>query len=500
VANTLNTFCATTVQCARCHNHKFDPIKQEDYYRLQAVFSALDRSDKTFDSDPDVAVNRSRLEDERVRLEAARKQLEGKRSEQEDVRIGLLEKRIAELKEGTSAVERPEFGYHSKIEAQQDVVKWVQIDLGTVQALKRIRYTGCHDTFNGIGAGFGFPVRYKVELSNDPDFKTGVTLLEDHQSADVKNPGCRPNEIDGKGNTARYIRITATKLAPRKNDYIFALAEVEVFDAKGRNIGLGAKVTALDSIEVAPRWGRKNLVDGYYYETKTEPEPSRIAELEKERDELRRKDAKDPKAVSLEIANTDMELSKVQAALRKLPEPRKAYVGMVHRGTGSFAGTGANGGKPRPIFVLKRGDVQQPQKEVGPGTVSFFPELPGQFDVGAGQPEGLRRAALAGWLSDKRNPLTWRTIVNRVWQYHFGRGICESSSDFGRMGRLPTHPELLDWLAVEFRDGSQSLKDLHRLIVTSATYRQASIGDAENAKVDANNTCLLYTSPSPRDV
>ena len=77
--------------------------------------------------------------------------------------------------------------------------------------------------------------------------------------------------------------------------------------------------------------------------------------------------------------------------------------------------------------------------------------------------------------SQKRiNPLTWRSIVNRVWQYHFGTGIVATPNDFGEMGARPTHPRLLDWLAAEFRDNGQSIKQLHRLILTSATYRQSS--------------------------
>ncbi len=94
--------------------------------------------------------------------------------------------------------------------------------------------------------------------------------------------------------------------------------------------------------------------------------------------------------------------------------------------------------------------------------------------VPANSTDGKRRAALARWLTDPGNPLPWRSIANRVWQYHFGRGIVDTPNDFGRMGALPTHPELLDWLAVELRDGGQSLKELHRLIVTSHTYRQTS--------------------------
>jgi hypothetical protein len=97
---------------------------------------------------------------------------------------------------------------------------------------------------------------------------------------------------------------------------------------------------------------------------------------------------------------------------------------------------------------------------------------------------------LAKWLTDPRNPLPWRSIVNRVWHYHFGKGIVETPNDFGHNGQLPTHPELLDWLAVWFRDHGQSLKALHRLMVTSATYRQASAGNQAYEKLDAGNRYL----------
>jgi hypothetical protein len=86
--------------------------------------------------------------------------------------------------------------------------------------------------------------------------------------------------------------------------------------------------------------------------------------------------------------------------------------------------------------------------------------------------------------------LTWRSIVNRVWHHHFGRGIVDTPSDFGRNGSRPTHPELLDWLAVSFRDNCGSLKQLHRLLVTSAVYRQSSRHDEEAAKVDSDNRFL----------
>ncbi|NIP93757.1 MAG: DUF1553 domain-containing protein, partial [Akkermansiaceae bacterium] len=107
--------------------------------------------------------------------------------------------------------------------------------------------------------------------------------------------------------------------------------------------------------------------------------------------------------------------------------------------------------------------------------------------------ESTRRAALAEWLAAPENPLTWRSIVNRVWHYHFGRGLCDTPNDFGRMGGTPSHPELLDWLAHWFRDDAGgSLKALHRLILTSQTYRQSSRdpGDRRTTTVDADNRLL----------
>src|SRR5204863_9587201 len=145
---------------------------------------------------------------------------------------------------------------------------------------------------------------------------------------------------------------------------------------------------------------------------------------------------------------------------------------------------------PRPVYLLARGDVKRPEEIVPPGTLGCVPDLEPRFELRDPADEGNRRTALAKWITDPKNMLTRRSIVNRVWQYHFGRGIVETPNDFGTMGRLPTHPELLDWLAVEFRDGGQSLKRLHRLLVTSATYRQASVGNAASEKLDTSNAYL----------
>jgi hypothetical protein len=173
-------------------------------------------------------------------------------------------------------------------------------------------------------------------------------------------------------------------------------------------------------------------------------------------------------------------------------DPTRAETGMVYAAATHFAPAGAftpTGGKPRSIYLLRRGSEKNPVRQVGPGTVACLKDLPSRFPLD-GKPEGERRAALARWLTDSRNPLTWRSIVNRVWLYHFGQGLVETPNDFGRMGGKPSHPELLDWLAVEFRDGGRSIKQLHHLIVNSATYRQASADNAVYARMDGGNRLL----------
>ena len=134
---------------------------------------------------------------------------------------------------------------------------------------------------------------------------------------------------------------------------------------------------------------------------------------------------------------------------------------------------------PIPTFVLNRGVYSAPGEEVRPHGLDAV--LPWDDSLPP------NRAGLARWLFDPRNPLTARVFVNRVWQMHFGRGIVETAEDFGSQGSIPTHPELLDWLAVRFVESGWDVKALHRLIVTSATYKQSSELNDELLTRDARN-------------
>jgi hypothetical protein len=142
-----------------------------------------------------------------------------------------------------------------------------------------------------------------------------------------------------------------------------------------------------------------------------------------------------------------------------------------------------------PTFVLHRGDWQRKKAQVEPGYLSIIDSKPAMIPSVSSKTTG-RRTALANWLTDKRNPLTGRVMVNRLWQHHFGKGIVGTPGDFGAMGEKPSHPELLDWLACEFVENGWSLKVMHRLMVTSAAYRQGTQWRKETAKVDPDNRLL----------
>jgi hypothetical protein len=133
------------------------------------------------------------------------------------------------------------------------------------------------------------------------------------------------------------------------------------------------------------------------------------------------------------------------------------------------------GDKPPPTFRLAGGSLKHPAEQVEPGFPAFLGAATAEVAPPSTNPNTTgRRSALANWLTRKDNPMTARVLVNRLWQYHFGQGIVATPNDFGVAGEPPTHPELLDWMAVEFMESGWSLKAMHRLMVTSATYRQAA--------------------------
>jgi hypothetical protein len=222
---------------------------------------------------------------------------------------------------------------------------------------------------------------------------------------------------------------------------------------------------------------------------KTPQDAALKAELEVRRDKDRKRKTQLVEAIVgsetyARIDRIQAEMKTLDAKLAALPKPR-----MVYSGAAFFprAGTFRPSLQPRPVSVLARGSVQSPLKPAIAGALTAVP-VPFVLEADS---EANRRASLANWIAHPDNMLTWRSIVNRVWHYHFGAGLVDTPSDFGRMGSKPSHPELLDWLAVWFRDEAHgSMKELHRLILRSQVYQQQSARRADGEKLDAENRLL----------
>ena len=507
VTTTMSTFTSLTVHCARCHDHKFDPITQPDYYGLQAVFAGVERAERNYDPDPARAARRAELTAREGRLEAQRAELVVRVESLTGPRVAELDRELEAARTLRQAMARNApgvhtLGYHSAIEPSPQRTKWVQVDLGSPRAIEAVHLVGAHVVYGPHdGPGFGFVPRFRVQVSNDPEFADGVLPVADWTGMDFPHPGDAPRAFPVESPlVGRYVRVTATRLWERTEDFIFALGEVAVV-SEGTNVALGKPVRALDTIEAEGSWGLAYLVDGVFGQ-------SSFAELEALRTAGASEASSDPfhgfarlrtlehdverldgelEAARLKLADestrralstTGESLARVHAELAELEAPRRVYAATP-------VATG-----PRPIHLLRRGSESDPDVEVAPHAVAAVPGPDPTFDLTDPADEGARRLALARWITHRDNPLTWRSIANRVWHHHFGRGLVATPNDFGRMGERPTHPKLLDWLALGIRGDGQSIKDLHRLIVTSATYRQVSAGRPEGERVDAENRFL----------
>jgi mono/diheme cytochrome c family protein len=485
VANACSSFLSLTVHCARCHDHKFDPIPQRDYYQLQAVFAGVERDDVEW-PDPDRERARESIENEiashEVELSEVAREISYHRTPELDAlsrRLRMAEASLASLPTLIAGDSSTTNGYHSSIEAADDRPKWVQIDLGGPRPIDWVLVFPARPTDFADTPGFGFPEEWTVSISDDPTFASATLIGEGRGT----RPGDEPVAVAGMGKTARYVRVSAEMLWPRAGDFVFALSEVAVI-SQARNIAAGRAVSAADSIE-AGRWGAAHLVDGQTSRARLQESDSplwrdhaeRLAERAGMRMELKAlRETSLPAELVRRRELATGRLSEARNRLESLETPRRFY--------------GPRLIEPRPIRILNRGEVEQPGQPVGPGALACL-EPRGLGASFGEQSEPSRRARLAEWIVDERNPLTWRSMANRVWQSHFGRGLVDTPSDFGRNGSRPTHPELLDWLAASLRDDpGHSLKRLRRRILLSDTYRRSSAYRDGPAAVDAENRLL----------
>jgi hypothetical protein len=491
VTQTMASFASTTANCARCHSHKFDPIMQEDYFALQAVFAGINRGEISYDRDPDVRDRRQQL----AALLAA--------VEQQDASVLLSDTHAVKIAAWAAA------------RVQDDVWQvltpetFVSVDAQNLERLPdgSLRGGGPRPDKETTVVTLPLPAP-----SDHPWTALRLELLTD-DALPMRGPGRNDN-----GNlhlTEIELQIFPTDgSSPRRLAIARASSD---FDQTGFGVAQAADGNLATSWAIHPQVGQPHVGVFELAEPLTAAVGDRIVAT------LRqwqggghllgrfRLSVSDRAVESISAMTAEVEtalhlpdgqrsdkhrLAIAAAALREvalrdqksLPSESVVWaagrVAKNERGVLTLA-------EPRPIHVLHRGELDKPRQRVGPGALSGVTELTARFALPDPSNESARRAALAEWLADPRNPLTWRSVVNRVWHFHFGRGLCDTPNDFGRMGGTPSHPELLDWLAVWFRDDAKgSIKALNRLIVTSAAYQQASTWRSDAAALDPDNRWL----------
>ncbi|HQR06926.1 MAG TPA: DUF1549 domain-containing protein [Gemmatales bacterium] len=425
VSATGSTFLGLTVNCARCHDHKFDPITQREYYGLQAVFAGTQHNTRRID-DPVLSKKLKSLEQETKPLASQLSKLEGK----------------------TSLI--------GKARAQMNTESFPAIEARYVRMT--IVETERHDE----------PCIDEMEIY-EGDTNVALSSKGAKASASSAFPDASIHRIvhlnDGQvGNSHSWI----------SNEQGKGWAQIEL----PQNCKIDRIVWGRDRL----RQFADRLPSKYRFEASLDGKTWTL--LCTDQDRLHRQ-------VPAALANEVEAQKELQKKLQALTTEAEALRSQLQVYCGSFK-------SPEKVYLLKRGDPMQKLEEVAPLAIASV-GVPWNLSVSASDKE--RRLALANWIASPANPLPARVMVNRLWHYHFGTGLVNTPSDFGFNGGKPSHPELLDWLAAEYQHNGGRMKPLHKMIVLSATYRQASTTtekvrtDAE--KVDADNR-LLWRFPRRR--
>ena len=468
-ANTLDeitraaseAFLGVTVGCARCHDHKFDPILQADYYRMTATFAGVTHGERvvaTADSQKKHAATRTKLDKEKARLTADQNAI--------DAAIGKRTQELAGSLEKTWVRPAPDpFGTEEKFPPKE--ARYIRLTATARDDQPGAKVGFTIDEFEVWSAG---DKSVNVALATAGATATGKSrVAEDFAGAYVAGQA-----IDGRfggGWVAAEPTLTIKLARPTIVDRVVFSSNraTKPEDRKYRRPFVGEY-----RIEVS--------IDGERWKT-----VAHSADRKPVNDALRNRRLR---AAAIRpddqkrLAVLGRELAEVTRKRSEVPEPPRWWVGKFTAGAG-------------PFHVFAGGDPQKKATEIVPASPSFLADAFDGYELTANSPEGERRLALANWITDRANPLTPRVLANRVWQYHFGTGIVSTPSDFGMMGGKPSHPALLDWLAGKLHEFDWRLKPMHRLIVTSQAYRQSSDFRPKAAAIDGDSR-LLWRFPPRR--
>jgi cytochrome c553 len=434
VATVGSSLLGLTTGCARCHDHKFDPIPQTEYYALKAIFEGVQHGERELKASetPD-------REKRRAELSEQRRMLQGKLRRFEPIADS---KRMAQ---------------------RAPVTRGTNVDRFEPVEARFLRFTISESSQ-------GEPCLDELEVFTAEDAPRNVALASAEAKATASGtlPGFAIHRLenihDGKfGNEFSWISNEAGR----------GWVQLELPE----KTKIDAVVWGRDQ-SATPRFDDR-LATRYRIETSVDGEAWQL---------VASSDDRLPRGAPIPAkTETGEELAGLRSKLARIDE----QISAASRSPMIYGGKMS---PPGATHRLHRGDPTQPREEVAPGALSA---LKVKLDLPATSSEQDRRQALANWITSKDNPLTARVIVNRLWQWHFGQGLVDTPGDFGVNGARPSQPELLDYLAVELMDNGWSLRHIHRLIVTSATYRQTSGANAVGAAKDAA-TRLLWRYPARR--
>lgn len=510
VTQVMTAACGVTVNCARCHDHKLDPISQREYYSLWSVFAGLKRGDRDLDT-----AESARLAAERAKTQTRLRQVTTELAKLTGEGLDLADMigggnglgtgtKGAGLHIGNGTVVKDKLGYHRDIKANRlqkpewgnvnapKFVQWVfvpdgreEVNVAFKKPVKGVPPTSAH-TWDAIRNG---PLASQVSTTIDgTDFaKEGHSILGLHANSAVTFDLKEIRQASGyaKMRLTAMVGFGANKQAAKSladftifigNDQKFQHLKMRKDEFTRIDLSIPADASTLTLI--ATDGGDGGIGNDLLFlgdaKLTLDIESQRLSAADKARVQALRAEEKQLSAKLNAKVTTD----KVYAVIAD---------------------------KPPAVQILKRGDPESPADEsIPPGTLSLLRELkPALGTLEA--PEGDRRKALAAWITDPRNPLTRRVIVNRLWHWHFGQGIVNTPSDFGLGGGKPSHPELLDYLADELLKSGWSLKHMHKLIVMSQTYRQgsrrgslqapAAVENRRSLEIDSNNRFLWRQNP-----
>ncbi|MCH2024234.1 MAG: DUF1553 domain-containing protein [Verrucomicrobiales bacterium] len=511
IAGTVGqTFFGLTVNCARCHDHKYDPISQKEYYQLTSALGGVFHGERDV-QDSEFVEQVNEIEKEINELQIGLGKIE--KAVKERVLKNRAQGPAKKKTQGPAPIAKWEFdqnlndsigSMHGKasgnariengalvLDGKSAFVSTTPMDRDihekTLEAWVRLNgldqrgggvmglQTTDGNTFDSIVYAERTP---KAWMSGSDTFKRSEVHGGPEETTADKEPIHVAITYKSDGTITRYrggqpygkaYRTGIIKYEKGKSEIIFGMRHGK--DADGKRM-LSGKILRAQLYDRALNPGEIAASAGT--ETNFVSDEDILAVI------------------------TDSESTKRNSIKSRIKELNdKANHFRSQRKTKIYSVAARS--RPGTTYVLNRGHALQPKEKVNPGSVKAVTGPNANFDLPADAADSDRRKKLAEWITHSSNPLFTRVIANRIWHHHFGTGLVKTPNDLGFNGGMPSHPDLLDWLATELKTNGYSLKHLHRLIVNSKAYRQSSMPNPKSLEKDSDNRFIWRKSPTRID-